>query len=153
MTEKRPEDMTVEERREWAMQELWRGEDAGAPEPWAKAGWYPHPDMVATVRYWDGDAWTNHIAPAGSAPTPATVREPAVPKRAAATRSCPYCAEQMAAGATRCQLCSGELRFCSHCKQNVGTISKQKLVGVLRGGMKARVSCMRCGRTLDGPRL
>ncbi len=27
------------------------------------AGWYPHPTMVNTVRYWDGSKWTDQIAP------------------------------------------------------------------------------------------
>lgn len=27
------------------------------------AGWYPHPTMAETQRYWDGAAWTAHIAP------------------------------------------------------------------------------------------
>lgn len=28
------------------------------------AGWYPHPTMTDTRQYWDGDRWTDHIAPA-----------------------------------------------------------------------------------------
>lgn len=36
----------------------------------APAGWYPHPSMADTRRYWDGERWTSHIAPA----------EPAAPK-------------------------------------------------------------------------
>lgn len=27
------------------------------------AGWYAHPKMAGTRRYWDGDKWTDHIAP------------------------------------------------------------------------------------------
>jgi hypothetical protein len=42
-----------------------------APAP----GWYPHPSMASTQRYWDGARWTDHIAPASSAPT--TLRETA----------------------------------------------------------------------------
>lgn len=34
-----------------------------APGP---AGWYPDRDMVDTVRYWDGGAWTDKVAPAPS---------------------------------------------------------------------------------------
>jgi hypothetical protein len=34
----------------------------------APAGWYPHPTMAGTQRYWDGQKWTDHIAPVG-APT------------------------------------------------------------------------------------
>lgn len=29
-----------------------------------QAGWYPDPEHTATVRYWDGDAWTGDVAPA-----------------------------------------------------------------------------------------
>ncbi len=29
-----------------------------------EAGWYPHPSMANTRRYWDGERWTDHIAPA-----------------------------------------------------------------------------------------
>ncbi|GAB4007158.1 DUF2510 domain-containing protein [Nocardioides ultimimeridianus] len=29
----------------------------------APAGWYPHPSMADTQRYWDGQQWTEHIAP------------------------------------------------------------------------------------------
>lgn len=32
------------------------------------AGWYPHPTMADTRRYWDGHAWTDHIAPGAAAP-------------------------------------------------------------------------------------
>lgn len=35
-------------------------DDATAVAP---AGWYPDPEQVATVRYWDGTAWTMHRAP------------------------------------------------------------------------------------------
>lgn len=28
------------------------------------AGWYAHPTMSGTRRYWDGRRWTDHIAPA-----------------------------------------------------------------------------------------
>ena len=30
----------------------------------AKAGWYPAPDMHQTLRFWDGDEWTDDMAPA-----------------------------------------------------------------------------------------
>jgi hypothetical protein len=30
------------------------------------AGWYAHPSMVGTQRYWDGEEWTDHIAPAAT---------------------------------------------------------------------------------------
>lgn len=29
----------------------------------AAAGWYPDPEQVDTVRYWDGSAWTEQRAP------------------------------------------------------------------------------------------
>lgn len=29
-------------------------------------GWYPHKTMADTQRYWDGEAWTDHIAPSGA---------------------------------------------------------------------------------------
>lgn len=32
----------------------------------SSAGWYADPNMAGTQRYWDGDAWTDHVAPAGS---------------------------------------------------------------------------------------
>lgn len=37
----------------------------------APAGWYPHPSMAATQRYWDGQAWTDHVAPATAGPATA----------------------------------------------------------------------------------
>ncbi len=30
----------------------------------ASAGWYAHPSMADTQRYWDGEKWTDNIAPA-----------------------------------------------------------------------------------------
>lgn len=32
-------------------------------------GWYPHPRMAATLGYWDGERWTEQVAPL---PRPAT---------------------------------------------------------------------------------
>lgn len=32
-------------------------------KPKAQAGWYAHPSMVDTQRYWDGEHWTDNIAP------------------------------------------------------------------------------------------
>jgi len=29
----------------------------------APAGWYAHPTMAGTQRYWDGERWTDNIAP------------------------------------------------------------------------------------------
>lgn len=34
------------------------------------AGWYPDPEMVDTVRYWDGTDWTDQRAPTRKATTP-----------------------------------------------------------------------------------
>lgn len=31
--------------------------------PAAPPGWYPHPSMAGTQRYWDGARWTDHVAP------------------------------------------------------------------------------------------
>jgi hypothetical protein len=33
------------------------------------AGWYPDPQMASTQRYWDGERWTEQVAPL---PRPAT---------------------------------------------------------------------------------
>jgi uncharacterized protein DUF2510 len=32
-------------------------------KPKAPPGWYAHPSMANTQRYWDGTKWTDHIAP------------------------------------------------------------------------------------------
>ena len=32
--------------------------------PQATPGWYPDPQMPGTQRYWDGAAWSDHVAPA-----------------------------------------------------------------------------------------
>lgn len=37
------------------------------------AGWYPHPSMADTRRYWDGERWTDHIAPQ-TGPSPEAMR-------------------------------------------------------------------------------
>lgn len=36
----------------------------------AGPGWYPHPSMAGTQRYWDGSKWTDHVAPLPVAPEP-----------------------------------------------------------------------------------
>lgn len=36
----------------------------------AAPGWYPHPQMANTLRYWDGKAWTDQVAPAPVAAPP-----------------------------------------------------------------------------------
>lgn len=37
--------------------------------PKVPAGWYPHPSMAETRRYWDGQGWTDHISPMDSPTT------------------------------------------------------------------------------------
>ena len=29
----------------------------------AKEGWYPHPSVPGTKRWWDGEKWTDHVRP------------------------------------------------------------------------------------------
>lgn len=37
---------------------------AGQPTPAGPpAGWYPHPEKAGSQGYWDGSAWTEHLAP------------------------------------------------------------------------------------------
>jgi hypothetical protein len=43
--------------------------------PVVPAGWYAHPSMPNSQGYWDGQAWTDHVAP--TAPT-RTVTQPQV---------------------------------------------------------------------------
>ncbi len=31
-----------------------------------RAGWYPDPKMLDTIRYWDGENWTDSVAPVAS---------------------------------------------------------------------------------------
>ena len=40
----------------------------GADSRNAQPGWYPHPSMANTRRYWNGEAWTDHIAPMDTPP-------------------------------------------------------------------------------------
>jgi len=39
-------------------------------KPNAPPGWYAHPTMANTQRYWDGDGWTDHVAPTSSHAAP-----------------------------------------------------------------------------------
>lgn len=32
------------------------------------SGWFPNPEQPGSLRYWDGERWTNHLAPAAPAP-------------------------------------------------------------------------------------
>lgn len=43
----------------------------------ATAGWYLDPNMVDTRRYWDGERWTDHVAPVVHTPAPAAPAEAA----------------------------------------------------------------------------
>jgi hypothetical protein len=43
--------------------------------PTTPAGWYPDPEDASSLRYWDGDAWTEHGSPA-AAPTATPAEEP-----------------------------------------------------------------------------
>lgn len=40
------------------------------------AGWYPDPTTPGQQRYWDGTAWTDHVAPAGPAAAPGAATVP-----------------------------------------------------------------------------
>lgn len=44
-------------------------------------GWYPHPSMASTLGYWDGERWTDQVAPSGQAAVgaPPAAAEPANP--------------------------------------------------------------------------
>ena len=44
--------------------------------PTTPAGWYPDPEDASSLRYWDGDAWTEHRSPAAP-PTAGPADEPA----------------------------------------------------------------------------
>ena len=54
-------------------------------------GWYPHPSMAHTVRYWDGAAWTDQIAPAPAfIATPSTARVASAPSAAKQVGPAPH---------------------------------------------------------------
>lgn len=108
------------------------------------AGWYDDPELVNTRRYWDGQKWTDHRLEK-------TVASEEQPK--ASTRACPYCTQQMPVGGTRCPSCSGQLFFCQKDQEWVGAHTKQKWVGMARGGSQLQSRCMKCGRVVAGPRF
>lgn len=68
-------------------------------------------------------------------------------------RDCPYCFGTIDALATRCKHCAGELRYCRRCGDNVGVTTKEKFVGLFRGGHQTQYRCMRCDRVVAGPRM
>ncbi len=45
------------------------------------AGWYRDAQMPGQMRYWDGAAWTAHVAPIAGAPAPGTAPAAALTKR------------------------------------------------------------------------
>lgn len=59
------EDEEGQARRDRAAEEFLANEGASADQarPKAPAGWYNHPTMADTRRYWDGARWTEHVAP------------------------------------------------------------------------------------------
>ena len=69
-----------------------------------------------------------------------------------ATRECGYCTSTIPAGALRCPRCSGEFHHCPRCNQLVAVRTKQKFVGLARGGRTAVAHCLRCGKQVAGPR-
>lgn len=52
--------------------------------PTTPAGWYPDPAGSANLRWWDGSAWTAHLAPP---PTPAPALAPTPAYQASATQT------------------------------------------------------------------
>lgn len=69
------------------------------------------------------------------------------------TAECPYCFGSINPKATRCPHCAGEFMYCPKCKANRAITTKNKFVGVLRGGHKPQHSCAVCRRVLAGPRM
>ena len=68
------------------------------------------------------------------------------------TRECGYCTSEIPASALRCPKCSGEFHHCPRCKQLVAVSTRQKTVGLARGGRTAVAHCLRCGKQVAGPR-
>lgn len=124
--------------------QTWRSRDwqCETPRMAAPAGWYPD-SVPGRQRYWDGRAWAITTRPVPDVP----------PAADASQRPCPYCTTPMPTMASRCTACSGQLRFCKRCKAQMGTHSKQKFVGLARGGSKEQQRCMGCNAVLDGPRF
>jgi hypothetical protein len=116
--------------------------------PKAEPGWYPDVENAEYQRYWDGERWTQHIAPNGARP-PTTAAAP--PERD--SRPCPYCTTAIPREAMRCTSCNGVIKYCPLCRQNVGVTTRQKFVGLPRGVSQTQYRCIRCGRVVDGPRF
>lgn len=122
--------------------------------PQAPPGWHTDPQNPSQLRYWDGQSWTEHTAPVDAPPPPVA------PKTAPGedeetdeeTIECAYCTRSISSVALRCEHCGGDFRYCKRCDDLVGVTSRQKFVGLLRGGTKTQYNCIDCGYTLDGPR-
>lgn len=67
------------------------------------------------------------------------------------TRACGYCTSEIPASALRCPKCSGEFRHCPRCKELVAVSTRQKTVGLARGGRTPVADCLRCGKQITGP--
>jgi hypothetical protein len=109
------------------------------------AGWYADPESPGQYRYWDGQAWTQHTAPASAPP-------PSAETASAQETPCPYCGEPVRVDATRCRHCSGELRYCPRCHKQVAVREKKKFVGIARGVTQIQLRCRKCNEMLEGPR-
>jgi hypothetical protein len=118
-------------------------------DPKAAPGWYPDDSVPGQQRYWDGAAWTSHTAPVDAPPPGAAAMPSAI---TGSTLPCPYCKSSMPETAVRCPSCGGEQRYCKRCDDLVGVWSKQKFVGLARGGTKTQYRCMNCNTVVDGPR-
>jgi uncharacterized protein len=49
--------------------------------PVSTPGWYPDPTVPGQQRWWDGQRWSEHIAPGGT-PAPYDARQPMTPEQA-----------------------------------------------------------------------
>lgn len=96
------------------------------------------------MRYWDGAAWTEQVAPAGQRD-----ELPPDPSKGA----CPYCQTPIAPNLSRCPQCSGIFKFCRKCNHMVAVTTNSKFVGMARGGTKTQVRCGTCQTVLEGPRF
>jgi len=67
--------------------------------------------------------------------------------------ACPHCTTQIPAQATRCPHCTGEVRFCPSCNRAVAVRVREQWKGFLRGGHQQVVTCIPCGKVLEGSRF